>query len=78
MTSSDFLLDRWRIKSRKLKTLLPEEERTGWFECELERDENQVGRAFASSVRATRMAAGRTVGARWPRAKGTSTSFQPD
>lgn len=28
----DFLLGSWRIHNRKLKTLLPEEERTGWYE----------------------------------------------
>jgi hypothetical protein len=30
----DFLIGSWRIENRKLKTLLPEEERIGWFEFE--------------------------------------------
>lgn len=33
-TNFDFLLGNRRIKNRKLKTLLPEEERAGWFEFE--------------------------------------------
>jgi hypothetical protein len=33
-TSFDFLMGSWRVENRKLRTLLPEEERTGWFEFE--------------------------------------------
>lgn len=33
-TSFEFLIGSWWIENRKLRTLLPEEERTGWFEFE--------------------------------------------
>jgi len=41
-TNFDFVLGRWRIGNRKLKTVLPEEPRTGWFEFESTADPRRL------------------------------------
>jgi hypothetical protein len=41
-TDFDFLIGSWRIDNLKLRTLLPEEERTGWFEFESTADVRSI------------------------------------